>query len=159
MIAWRLCKRKYAARDSLLGGAGAKDFGGRWNRVGLPVVYSSASSSLALLETLVNAGVATLPTSIVVAQIIIPDGVTTEQILSEQLPSDWREVGNEHCVNIGSEWIRSERTLVLIVPSAVNPSESNILLNPAHPDISRCTIGDVMDVTYDQRLLNLFTRR
>ena len=46
MKVWRLCKRRHAAFD----GEGARLAGGRWNRPGGAVVYTSESLALAALE-------------------------------------------------------------------------------------------------------------
>ena len=52
MILHRFAHRKYAHDIS---GTGSKLKGGRWNSVGLAVVYSSERISLSLLEVLANA--------------------------------------------------------------------------------------------------------
>jgi RES domain-containing protein len=52
ITAWRIFKRRYKA--SAFTGEGARLFGGRWNSKGIPVVYTSASPSLATLEMLVH---------------------------------------------------------------------------------------------------------
>jgi RES domain-containing protein len=51
-IAWRLVKKKHAA--DVLSGEGARLGGGRWNHVGIPVVYVSETLSLAALELFVH---------------------------------------------------------------------------------------------------------
>ena len=50
--AWRIVKSKHA--DTAFSGEGAARFGGRWNSRGVAVVYTSATRSLAALETLVH---------------------------------------------------------------------------------------------------------
>ena len=49
---WRISKRKYAT--TAFNGEGARRFGGRWNSKGKSVVYTSATLSLAALETFVH---------------------------------------------------------------------------------------------------------
>lgn len=155
MIAWRLTKRKYATRERLLGGSGAKSAGGRWNRLGLAVVYASTTSSLALLEMLVHLELQDMPQSLVAAQIVVPNDLKPKEIAIEQLSPRWREVGDAQCVQLGSQWIESMRSLALLVPSAVNPLEKNLLLNPGHHAIERCTIGEIVPLSYDPRLIAL----
>jgi RES domain-containing protein len=156
VIAWRICKRKYASRETLLSGIGAKEYGGRWNRPGCAVVYASASPSLALLETLVHADAHTMPANIVAVSIAIPDDLAHARIPLRDMHDGWREIGDERCVDLGSAWIERGVSVVLSVPSAVNPLEENILLNPAHADITRCIVGEIVAIEYDVRLARLF---
>ena len=50
--AWRLTKTKYLS--TAWDGAGARRAGGRWNSPGVPVVYTSETLALALVEILVH---------------------------------------------------------------------------------------------------------
>ena len=54
MISWRIGTDTpdYAADD--MDGIGAKMTGGRWNRKGTALVYSSSTRALACLETIVH---------------------------------------------------------------------------------------------------------
>jgi RES domain-containing protein len=72
------------------------------------------------------------------------------------LRADWRRSGHHECAELGSKWLRSRKSLVLFVPSAVNPLERNAIINPEHAEIARCAVGDIIDVKYDERLLALF---
>ncbi len=56
-------------------------------------------------------------------------------------------------MHLGDEWVRSQRSAVLEIPSAVVERESNYLLNPAHPDFSSIVIGEAETFTFDERLL------
>lgn len=47
---WRLTRERYV--DSAFSGEGGRQHGGRFNSPGTPVVYTSESLALALLETL-----------------------------------------------------------------------------------------------------------
>ena len=51
MHVYRLARREYAQH---LDGQGAALFGGRWNAVGQPVIYTAQHRSLAVLEYRVN---------------------------------------------------------------------------------------------------------
>jgi RES domain-containing protein len=44
--------------------------------------------------------------------------------------------------------------VVLLVPSAVNPRERNVLLNPSHPDIAHLSIELGEPFSLDRRLLS-----
>ncbi len=154
MIAWRITKRRYSSREVVLSGSGAEELGGRWNEAGLPLIYASENASLALLETLVQASQQRLPKSLVIVQITVPNALAVKTLALEDLPAAWKSIGNPRCLAIGSEWIRSRATPVLRVPSAVNPLETNLLLNPTHPAIAKCKVGKAIPLEFDPRLLS-----
>jgi len=58
---WRLCKRAHSAFD----GEGSRLAGGRWNRRGTRMIYTSGSLSLAALEILVHCEPSLLPADLV----------------------------------------------------------------------------------------------
>ncbi|KWT69874.1 hypothetical protein APY03_6798 [Variovorax sp. WDL1] len=62
----------------------------------------------------------------------LPDGAILEDVRSlANLPPDW--IDRESLTQaIGIEWRRMNRALGLWVPSAVEPGENNIVLNPDH---------------------------
>lgn len=49
---WRITHARY--RETAFSGAGARQYGGRFNSAGVPAVYTSESLALALVETLVG---------------------------------------------------------------------------------------------------------
>ena len=155
MIAWRIAKAAHARADRALSGAGAQEAGGRWNEPGLPVVYGSQTSSLAILETLVHVSLERLPDDLLAIPISIPPDATVSRVALKDLHSDWQDVRSKRCAQIGSNWLRAKSSLVLIVPSATNPLEDNILINPQHHDIKRCKIGASASIRFDPRLATL----
>lgn len=127
---WRLVTARFA--ESAFTGDGARLYGGRWNRKGVALVYTSGSQSLAMLEMLVQDD--PLRARYVMIPATIPRGVAIERVAVETLPPGWRELGaREQLQAIGSEWAKSGSSAVLAVPSAVIPAEHNYLLNPLHP--------------------------
>ena len=54
--------------------------------------------------------------------------------------------------DLGTAWVKSARTAVLRVPSVVIPRETNVLLNPAHPDFDRIRIGGPEPFSFDPRM-------
>ena len=146
---WRLCKRAHAAFD----GEGARLAGGRWNRRGTRMVYTSGSLSLAALEILVHCEIALLPADLVAIPADIPASVHVERLDDERLPSGWsRMPPPEALAELGSDWISSARTAVLSVPSAVVARERNYLLNPAHSDFGKIRRGSPEPFSLDPRL-------
>ena len=50
-------------------------------------------------------------------------------------------------------WLKSGRSAVLSMPSAVVPAERNYLLNPGHPDFARIVMGEPEALDTDFRLM------
>ena len=150
MRVWRLCSKKHAAFD----GEGARLAGGRWNLPGTPVVYTSATLSLAVLELLVHVDVAMVPAELVTVLADVPDALRIEQVDIDRLPRGWhRYPAPEALAEIGTRWARELRTPILSVPSAIVPHERNYLLNPLHPDHRRVRVGRVERFMLDPRIV------
>lgn len=144
MRAWRLARRRYAALD----GAGARLYGGRWNRRGQAVVYSSENLSLAVLEVIVHLELAPedFPSDYVKIQIEIPDALELQRI--EALPR-----GVERSRQLGAAWYQSGNSVGLLVPSVIVPEEHNLLLNPEHPQFGSIKALPTRPFHFDPRLL------
>jgi len=150
MIVYRIAKKKYI-RD--LSGIGVRLYGGRWNRKGIGLIYTSDSRALALVEFLVNVPFSMLPSKLCIATVEIADRIRPMEIQLGDLPKNWRDFPPPiDLAKIGSKWAVSNESLVLRVPSAAVPHESNILLNPSHPDIKHVAIADVEGLEMDKRL-------
>lgn len=149
ITSWRVVKQRFVA--AAFDGEGAREFGGRWNSVGRAVVYTAATTSLALLEILVNADTTLLPHYVAIPATF--DRSLIELVDADILPVGWRSSPPPfELKRIGDGWIGSHRSCVLQVPSAVIPHEWNYLLNPAHPDFSSIDIGDSIAFETDARL-------
>jgi RES domain-containing protein len=152
ITAWRITPVKY--QDAAFSGEGAKEYGGRFNSVGTPVVYTSESRSLATLKLLtkINSrsrakGRVCLAVRFDEAQVLVRN--------EDDLPEGWgaRPYGPAS-QEIGDAWIRSQASLVLRVPSIVVPREHNYLINPRHPDASDLEIGEPEPLGLDPRILS-----
>ena len=141
MIVWRLCRSIYADLSGL-GGVHAQ---GRWNLAGHPVVYTSGSLSLSVLERRVHTKVR--PKDEVAMRIALPDD--SIEILIDYSPG-W-QTNIEYTQSLGAEWLGSKRSLSLAVPSVIVP-ELNYLINPLHPDINGVRIHSIDPYEYDLRL-------
>jgi RES domain-containing protein len=151
ITAWRIVKAKHAA--GAFDGEGARIEGGRWNSPGTPVVYTSQSAALAVLEMLVHLG----RSSILRAYVLIPctfdDGVMS-RLDRKRLPKDWRSYPAPPALQlIGDEWVKRGTSAVLEVPSAVMETDSNYLLNPRHSDSDAVRVMDPQPFDLDPRLL------
>ena len=149
MRVWRLCRKRHAAFD----GEGARLAGGRWNRRGTPVVYCSATLSLAVLEYFVNLPGGLAPPDLVSIAADVPDALSSESLEAGALPRNWRRYpAPEALAELGTRWVREGKTAVLAVPSVVVPQERNYLLNPAHADFKRVLVGKPDPFSLDLRM-------
>jgi len=150
LTVWRLVTARFA--KSAFSGDGARLYGGRWNQKGIPLVYTAATQSLAMLEMLVQDE--PLRARYVIIEARISGSVKIDRVKVEDLPTDWRNIAaREKLQAIGTEWARKRSTAVLAVPSAVIPVESNYLLNPLHQDFRRIRIGKPQRFETDLRLI------
>lgn len=115
------------------------------------MVYLASSRALGALELLVHLDSATLPSSFVCIPVSF-QGSLVESLDPSLLPSNWHAPDVPRLQVLGDEWIASRRSLVLEVPSAVIPQESNYLLNPQHPDFRCVTIHSPESFQFDPRL-------
>jgi RES domain-containing protein len=152
-LVWRLLKKKHAAE--VLSGEGARLGGGRWNHVGIPVVYASETLSLAALELFVHftRKDITISRSLLAIPLEIPDSVATSEISIEALEAGWdSSPPPDFTRDLGTKWVREEASVVLRVPSAIIPTEHNFVINPRHPDFSRIAAGEPRPFSLDDRV-------
>ena len=136
--AWRIVKEKHAA--TAFSGQGAARTGGRWNSRGVPVVYTSGTKSLAALESLVHLNPPVL-FKYAAIRIQFADALI-EKVPLQSLPADWHaEPPAPSSKAVGDAWVRQARSAVLAVPSVIIPGEFNYLLNPAHRDFKKISVG------------------
>jgi RES domain-containing protein len=148
--AWRIVKAKHAA--TAFSGKGAADSAGRWNSRGVPVVYTSCTQSLAVLENLVHLNPPVRFKDVAI-RIKFHDAIV-EIVPAKTLPADWQtEPPPPSTQAIGDAWVRAARSAVLALPSVIVSGEANYLLNPAHPDFKKISIGKPEPFAFDPRLL------
>jgi RES domain-containing protein len=151
MDVWRICRAKHEA--SAFTGDGAEMTGGRWNYKGHPLVYTSENLSLAALELFVHVSPGSLPDDLISIRGKLPDPVSTQEIEAADLPSHWRSYpAPAELQSIGTDWLVEQTSLVLIVPSAINSVEKNILLNPAHREIKKLKVETGRPFRFDPRM-------
>ena len=149
MRVWRVVGVAYAAFD----GEGARRYGSRWTRRGLPVVFASATLSLAALERFVHTDPDLDPIDLVAIAVDIGNTIAVDSVEISDLPRDWRAYpAPSSLANIGERWCRLAGAAVLSVPSVVIPHERNFILNPAHADFSKLKTGKPEAFTFDPRM-------
>jgi len=117
-------------------------------------VYTASHLSLAVLEMLVHIPAPEdLPGDLVAIPADLPDGLGIQHVRVGDLPPDWRRTPAPPALaDIGTAWLTAARSVVLAVPSAVVPLETNHILNPNHPDFRRVVIGRAEPFGLDPRL-------
>ena len=125
------------------------------------MAYTSTTLTLAMAEFLAHLRFedfdAATPPELVYVKATLPDGtVLALDEVGSPLPAGWDDVPAPAVdAVLGDEWIRSGRSLGLVVPSVHVPVETlerNVLINPVHPDFAQILV-DVHPFAYDKRLL------
>ena len=145
MLLWRV------SRHRELSGAGGLCAPARWHEQGSRVVYLADTPAGALLESCVHTSAGDVPPKYTLLTVSVAEDISIEVVGLEKLPSDWAgrpEVTRE----IGTAWLRSQRSPLLRVPSALVPATSNYLLNPLHTDAVRLRIESVYEYPFDPRI-------
>jgi RES domain-containing protein len=146
MILYRFSPEQFSSDIS---GEGARRFGGRWNSKGRPIVYTSLSISLSLLELLIHSISYDEITRNYLTIIEVPDDKITEVPLST-LKKNWiNDV--DFTKYLGDNFLQSD-FLLMKVPSAIIPRESNLLINPSHRDFKKVKIKTAERFMFDARL-------
>ena len=139
-----------------LSGTGGLKYSARWHTAGHPVVYLAETPAGALLEVLVHLELseAALPRHYQLLCVSVAPGTLVEDL---RVPSGegWkRRLALTRA--IGNAWLRSGRTPLARVPSAILPHTSNYLLNPQHPGASGLHIMERRRARFDARLLRCY---
>lgn len=167
-LVYRVTRACYADLTVVaLSGVGGEHMAGRWHEKGRPILYSSQSSSLALLERLVHADewIADRSPDRVVITLNVPDvsysGFTAVDLAARD--PNWRLEGNALCRRLGEIWLQKEVFCALVVPSAANPLEHNVLFNPRHQEFSdllnRNGVLQVTPIFLEDRVVSLAQAR
>ena len=151
MIVYRLAKKAYI---NDLNGVGAAMFGGRWNKKGCNVLYTSESKEIALLESIVHLPPKLTP-KLYLATIEIPDNSITT-LNSSNLPKNWYVYPAPDILKeISENWIKKSNTIALKVPSCIVHSAHNYILNCSHKDFYNVKLIAVKEFHFDTRLRKL----
>jgi len=153
---WRIGVETPAYKADDTSGTGAKITGGRWNRAGTALVYTSSTRALACLETIVHFKTQSLPLNRYLVRFDIPDSIWEER---ETLCQDVIDVGWDALpagftsLDIGDTWAKQNRSCILEVPSVIIPEELNVLINPTHPHAKDIKAKVVRKWLYDTRFM------
>ena len=118
------------------------------------MVYTASHLSLAALEYLVHIDVDEVPDDLLAVRMEVPEQATELAYTPGDLPSEWRRTPPPaECQEIGDQWASAGEHLLLRVPSVLVPEESNVLVNPAHPDARDVRIDSSRGFSHDPRLM------
>ena len=147
MDLWRISK------FPTLNGEGGRLAAARWNTAGSPIVYLAASPPGALIEILVHLELdaSELPPTYTLLRVSVPSTVRTSTL---KVPTGdaWKS-DLTLTRKLGDTWLKSKRSALARVPSAILPDTFNYLLNPLHPDATRIKIAARTPAILDTRLL------
>lgn len=147
MRVYRVSRTQYA-KD--LEGTGAKLYGGRWNSVNIPCVYTSESRALAVLEYSVNSEMNLIPRALSICIFEI-DPKKIKEISIEDLPGNWKDIPSPFSTKkLGSKFLTNGGE-ILKIPSIVIEDEFNYILNPLSKDRSYKLV-EIHDFIYDLRI-------
>jgi len=147
---YRIVRKPYAKNP--LDGEGSFRSGGRWSSPGTRIAYTTEHLSLAMIEYFVHIDASDPPKDLVVVAADVPDSVSRLVLGPHQLPSNWRQVpAPPGLAGIGNSFAAERKSAVLVIPSAVVPSESNWLINPLHAEFAKITVHPPEKFQYDAR--------
>lgn len=126
MKVYRLTKTQYAED---LKGTGAKLFGGRWNHINFPCIYTAESGALSVLEYAVNVNIDFIPRALSMCVFEI-DESQVYYLKEEELPGNWQQTpAPKSTKDFGTKLIE-EKYAIIKIPSIIIPTEFNYILNP-----------------------------
>lgn len=135
--------------NSAFDGEGAKQFGGRWNSKGIPMVYTSESLALCSLEIFVH-----LPSyDFLKGYSYFRVAFDADLVSDAQVKDGWNDRPvSKISQSIGDQWVKEMQSPVLKVPSVIMPDGNNYLININHPDFDKIKIEEPVPLNFDPRL-------
>ena len=148
MLVYRIASPKFIED---LSGAGAKQYGGRWNNKGTEIMYFAESRAMAVMEVLVHLRPAVIDKDFSLAVFEIPDdNILTMEV--KDLPINWKEESaTEVLKKMGDRFIKDNQYLVMKVPSVIVEEEYNIVLNPNHAQSEKVRLIGKRIFRFDKR--------
>ena len=151
MKLYRIARKRYA--DDLSGRGGLLTTA-RWHDR-LPVLYTSMQSSTCILEKLVQLRPGEIHHDLQMIELSIPDSVTHLIVDPKDLLLNWNTYpAPTMLAAIGNAWLSTNKSLLLYVPSVIDPFSQNILINPLHSEMARVKVESMTPFDFDVRLFN-----
>jgi RES domain-containing protein len=152
-LVYRSSTPMYATESDLLTGEGSRRFGGRWNPIGIAVVYASLTPETAMAETLARNRYYGIPIEDAMPRTFVAINVSLHKVLDLRdgavrrrlhisetriLAVDWRKeikAGNEPITQRRGRAAHSGKWEGLIVPSAADLKGHNLLIFSGNIDL------------------------
>jgi len=134
-------------------GLGPKKYGGRWNSIGTPIIYTSENLSLSVLEILVHINDVDTVNQYFYHFAVQFDSKYLQTVDIKHLPSNWNTYPSPaQLKEIGGQWAKNNNSLVLKVPGSIIKTEYNYLINPNHKSFKFLKISKAAKIQSDERL-------
>jgi RES domain-containing protein len=148
---WRICRKAFARNP--LDGRGGLRAAGCWHTPRRMATYASESLALASLEVLVHCDLDLLPQDLMAIEIDVSPRVRIYELFIRDLPTNWRRYPVPPALQrLGNDWLDKAQSAVLRVPSALVPTECNLLLNPIHRDFRDIQVVRRFRFAFDERI-------
>lgn len=152
MKLYSIARKKYA--DDLSGRGGLLT-AARWHDH-LPVLYASVQSSTCILEKLVHLETGEIHHDLQMIEMHVPDSATQLIVDPHDLPAKWNTYpAPRSLAKIGNAWLTAKSSLLLYIPSVVDPFSRNVLINPLHIEIGELKIESATPFRFDERLYKM----
>jgi RES domain-containing protein len=122
----------------------------------MTAIYAGTSFAVCLLEILVHANRKSPPSAARFVEAVAADDVSRETFDPAAHPG-WDDLNDVSVAQaFGRDWIEGGRSALLFVPSIVTAArDTNVVVNPGHPDAARIAVGPETPVALDPRLFGL----
>lgn len=161
ITAFRIVHNEYATGTTILNGVeipsafsgfGAKQYGGRWNNKGRPVVYLAASQAQAMLEVVVHLESERQLQNFSLYEVKFDENLVSV-LPTDIWPKDWKnDPAPSSTKQLGDEWADRQESLILQVPSTIVSDEPNYIINPFHSDLHMLDFSDPVHYPIDPRI-------
>ncbi len=152
MRLWRVAAETRSYRADDLTGGGAARSPGRWNNDQEPVVYCATTRAMAVLETSAHVDTTGLPLNRFLIEIDVPTATWAKRqtLTPAMLSPAWAAIpAGAASSRVGSTWLASLSSAILVVPSVIVPEEQIVLINPRHPTAASIAATVVRRFEYD----------
>ncbi|MEX2286844.1 MAG: RES family NAD+ phosphorylase [Planctomycetaceae bacterium] len=148
LTAYRSTSPKYANEQDLVTGEGSRQYGGRWNPPGIAAIYSSLTPETAMAEAIAHARYYGFPVQSIMPRTFVAISFKLQRVLdisdaklrrklgiskAKLVKTDWRaakDAGQSPVTQAVGQAAFDAGIEALIVPSAVVPTERNLVVFP-----------------------------